>query len=115
MTLDFKTRKSPPTPDESYLQKSTLLEKIGSQTFGQKSPKFHTHAKKPGKTSNIVRKNMSLLRMEIFEGTYMRPRYSPCQFPRGQVNRAELGLFCSFSAKLTFSIIVSMQKNQAIF
>jgi hypothetical protein len=45
----------------------------------------------------------------------MRPRYSPYQFPRGQANEAELGLFCIFSVKLGYSIIVSIQKNRAIF
>jgi len=92
-----------------------VLEKISSKIFCQKTTKFRAHPKKMRKSSKIVRKNMGLLRMEIFEGTYMRPRYSPYQFPRGQANGAELGLFCLFSVKLGYSIIVSMQKNRAIF
>jgi hypothetical protein len=43
--------------------------------------------------SKASRKNRDLLRMEIFGGTYMRLRYSPCQPLRPEAIKLELSLF----------------------
>jgi hypothetical protein len=45
-------------------------------------------AKNYSKHPKASRKSWLLLRMEIFGGTYMRPRYSPCQSSALEVNYA---------------------------
>jgi hypothetical protein len=53
--------------------------------------------------------------MEIFDSTYMRPRYSPCLGTKGTTEKAEIELICCFSHKLGFSIVVLVEKNLVIF
>jgi hypothetical protein len=55
------------------------------------------------------------LGMEIFGGTYMRPRYSPCQSFRGQPNVADLKLFKGLRLDLGFIILVYMIKKSGSF
>lgn len=59
--------------------------KVDYQDFCVKTPKFATaeqNGKNCFKPSKECRKSGFLLRMEIFNSTYMRPRYSPCQAAR---------------------------------
>jgi hypothetical protein len=75
-TSKYKTQQKNPTPRFGDPPEKTLLFLT----------KFAPPAKKPKKGtahSKGSRKTQVLLRMEIFNSTYMRPRYSPCQAPLG--------------------------------
>ena len=52
--------------------------------------------------------------MEIFEGTYMRPRYSPCQANELEANMAKTRAFFGFKRYLGVLILVSITKNGSI-
>jgi hypothetical protein len=68
----------------------------------QKSAKFTCLRENRVKSSKGSRKNGFLFGMEIFGGTYMRPRYSPCDALRGGIEKANLRLFWHFNAKSGF-------------
>jgi hypothetical protein len=50
--------------------------------------------------------------MEIFEGTYMRLRYSPCQAIVLEANMAKTWVFYGFKRFLGVLILVSITKNE---
>jgi hypothetical protein len=53
--------------------------------------------------------------MEIFGGTYMRPRYSPCIGSKRSIEKAKIRLFRRFSPKLGVTIIAQNENNKPIF
>lgn len=60
-------------------QEDRFRAKIFPSKIWRKTAKFSLTEPKIQKCSKISRKKRVWLRMEIFVGTYMRPRYSPCQ------------------------------------
>ena len=53
--------------------------------------------------------------MEIFEGTYMRPRYSPCIVSKGNTEKAKIRSFCRSNPKSGSTIIAQSKNNKSIF
>ena len=81
----------------------------------QSLPKPGISPKKCCKPSKYSRKKRLRLRMEIFGGTYMRLRYSPCHASRGKRNRGKMRAFWVLRLYLGFIILVMVTKNASFF
>ena len=72
---------------------SNLLLSLRSNISFEKTAKFYLQSQKAKKSSKANRKNKVLLRMEIFGGTYMRLRYSPCVTSKGNPEKLKMKRF----------------------
>ena len=90
---------------------SCFRQKLLALIFMVKSSRFLGTDEKCSESSKYNRKNNASVRMEIFAGTYMRPRYFPCQVSTGTMKKAEISLLCHFGFKLGFRILVPCRKK----
>jgi hypothetical protein len=111
--LEKKSQQLQKIKDDSAITKncSNLSSAVNRQSF-QLSP---DKPQKPSRYAKDSRKSGLLLRMEIFVGTYMRPRYSPCQSLGDTSNKPKATVFWQTGHFITFKILFLAKKHSPVF